>query len=135
MHELAVARSLVEAADREARHYGARAVHCVRCRVGILRQVDAGLLREAFNVARQGTLCETSRLLIETTELRAICRVCNVPFPLKNGRWHCPDCGAEGTDVSGGEELELTSIDVDSDDELTTPSGQTAADCKSGAVP
>jgi hydrogenase nickel incorporation protein HypA/HybF len=122
MHELAVARSLIEAADREARRYGAQAVLCVRCRIGVLRQVDAWLLQEAFNVAREGSLCESSRLIIEKTDLSAACRNCDVRFPLKDGRWNCPMCGGEGADVSGGEDLELTSIDVESDDELPSPS-------------
>ncbi|HKQ47939.1 MAG TPA: hydrogenase maturation nickel metallochaperone HypA [Phycisphaerae bacterium] len=132
MHELAVARSLVEAADREAERFGARAVLCVRCRLGVLRQVDSWLLQEAFNVARQGTLCESSRLLIEKTDLSAACGKCDVRFPIQDGRWDCPACGAEGTDVSGGDELELTSIDVESDDEFTQPSKPTAADCETG---
>lgn len=121
MHELAVARSLVDSADREARRHGARAVLCVRCRIGVLRQVDSWLLQEAFNVARQGTLCEASRLSIEKMDLNAACQKCDVRFRLQGGRWNCPVCGAEGVDVSGGEELELTSIDVEADDELTTP--------------
>ena len=121
MHELAVARSLVESADREARRFGARAVLCVRCRIGVMRQVDAWLLQEAFNVARQGTLCETSRLMIEKADLIAACRECDIRFPLKDGRWNCPVCGGEGADVSGGEDLELTSIDVETDDDWTMP--------------
>ena len=130
MHELAVARSLVESADREARRFGARAVLCVRCRIGVSRQVDVWLLQEAFNVARQETLCETSRLYIEKSDPSAACRKCDVRFPLQDGRWDCPVCGAEGADISGGEDLELTSIDVESDDETTTSgvSGQIAGD-------
>ena len=134
MHELAAARSLVEAADREARRHDARAVLRVRCRIGVLRQVDSWLLQEAFNVARQGSLCESSRLLIEKADLSAACQECDLRFPVQNGRWNCPVCGAEGADLCGGEDLELTSIDVELDQELTGSSGQDTTDDKAAVA-
>jgi hydrogenase nickel incorporation protein HypA/HybF len=133
MHELTVARCLVEAACREARRHHARSVRRLRCRIGALRQVDHWMLQEAFEVAALGTPCETGRLVIEKVDLTALCPTCNTRFPINTGGWQCPSCGSDGDDFTGGDELELTSIDVELDESMEiNDEGNTT--CKTGAL-
>lgn len=115
MHEFAIARALIDVADREARRMGSAGVHSLHCRIGALRQVDNTLLQDAFQSARLETLCECSRLVVEKVEMTALCPTCKVRFPLKDWHWNCPVCHEEGRDIEGGDELELISIDVISD--------------------
>ncbi len=133
MHELTVARCLVEAACREARRHHAPSVQRLRCRIGVLRQVDHWMLQEAFEVAALGTACEAGRLLIEKVELTALCPNCKVRFPINVGGWCCPSCGSEGDDFSGGDELELISIDVELDDGPTVKNDEASTPCNTGA--
>ncbi|MEK6643124.1 MAG: hydrogenase maturation nickel metallochaperone HypA [Planctomycetota bacterium] len=133
MHELTVARCLVEAACSEARRHHAQSVRRLRCRIGALRQVDHWMLQEAFEVAALGTPCETGRLLIEKVDLTARCPKCYVRFPINDGGWCCPSCGSDGDDFSGGDELELISIDVELDDESTVKNDEASTTCNTGA--
>ncbi|MBL8879530.1 MAG: hydrogenase maturation nickel metallochaperone HypA [Phycisphaerales bacterium] len=73
MHELAIAQSMIEMAERHARQAGAARVTRLRCRVGALCQVDDALLRDAFEIAREGTACEYAAVCIEHCPLTAIC--------------------------------------------------------------
>ena len=119
MHEFAIAQSLVEAASAEAQRAGARRVIALHCRIGVLRQVNDVLLREAFVIARAGTRCEASELRIDKTYMRANCQPCNHEFAIRDWDWTCPHCGAECGGLSGGDELELISIEAEVDDEYS----------------
>jgi len=78
MHEYSIIQSLVESVaaavgNREA------AVHRVDVAIGELAGVDCGLLATAFEVFRDGTICEHAALTID-----------RIP-----ARWECPRCGGE----------------------------------------
>ena len=113
MHELSIALALIDVAAAESRRAGATRVSRVRCRVGELRQIEDALLREAFDVAREGTCCGAAELIIEKAPLRAWCPRCRAAFAVQQWRWNCPECGVEGEPRAGGDELELLSIDVE----------------------
>ncbi len=113
MHEFSVAQSLVEAAVAEAARHGASRVLTMRCRVGVLRQVDDWLLGEAFAIAREGTICATCELTVEKAYMQALCLSCDARFPIHNWDWRCPTCGADGEAPTGGDELELLSLELE----------------------
>ena len=117
MHEFAIAHSLVEAATTEARRAGAHRVTCLRCRIGVMRQVEEALLSEAFALARAGGICEEAELDVEKVPMRAQCPKCDAEYAVRDWVWTCPSCGAEAVGISGGDELELVSIDVEVHDE------------------
>ena len=114
MHEFAIASSLVEAATAEARRAGASRVTRLTCRIGVLRQVEEHLLTEAFELARQGSLCESATLTVEKIHMRARCPQCSREYAVYNWEWNSPCCGAEATGVIGGDELDLVSIEAES---------------------
>jgi len=113
MHELALARALVELASARARAAGVQRVTRLHCRIGSLRQLEGGLLRAAFEAAREQTPCARADLLVEQCPLRAGCPSCGRVFAVEQWHWMCPDCGVEGESLDGGDELELVSIDVE----------------------
>jgi hydrogenase nickel incorporation protein HypA/HybF len=113
VHEFSIAQSLVDAAVTEARLHGASRVTKLSCRIGALRQVDDWLIREAFAIAREGTICATCELAVETTYMQAMCPACNVRFAVRNWEWRCPTCMANGEEPAGGDELELTSVELE----------------------
>ncbi|MCG8409066.1 MAG: hydrogenase maturation nickel metallochaperone HypA [Phycisphaerales bacterium] len=117
MHEFSVAQSLIEAATAEAAEAGAVRVTRLYCRIGVLRQVDEWLLKEAFEVARQETVCETADLSIEMVYLQLACPRCEQTFSMRDWDWQCPRCGTEGIQPTGGDELELTSLEAEVSDE------------------
>lgn len=113
MHELSVARSIIDVAARAAADAGARDVRVVRCRIGVLRGIDPRLLADAFEAARRAGPCAAARLEIERVPIRAVCRPCGAEFDVEAWNWRCPACGGDGELLDGGDELEVVSIDAD----------------------
>jgi hydrogenase nickel incorporation protein HypA/HybF len=116
VHELSVVQSLLDVALAEARRAGAARVTRLHCRIGELCQIDHRLLVEAFELLRPGTLCESAELHVEKTFLRAHCSRCGRDFDVRNWQWRCPGCGEEGSALGGGDELELTSIEAETEE-------------------
>lgn len=118
MHELTVAMALVDAAEAEARRVGATRISRIGCRIGLLRQVDADLLREAFAVARRGATANAT-LEVQTDGLRLRCRTCGVECQVDAFAAWCPRCRSEDVELRGGDALELTTLDLELEEALS----------------
>jgi len=113
MHELSIARSVVERAGEVAREHGAARVVAVRVRVGELSGVVAGALLFAFEAARAGTLAEAARLDVEEVPARARCTSCRAGFSLGSPpSLCCPACARPAADVVSGRELEIAAVEL-----------------------
>ena len=121
MHELAIVRSLLESAESEARERGAAAITGVCCRLGVLRQVDPQSLSEAFEIARAVTLAARAELNVRVVGMTLDCRHCGGRAELPTWGFECPGCGSTDVRLSGGDELELVSLDVEVPDENRCP--------------
>jgi hydrogenase nickel incorporation protein HypA/HybF len=114
MHELSIALSLIDVACEEAQRRRARAV-ALHVRVGPLSGVVAEALLSAFELAREGTPLEDSRLEIEQTPILMDCHVCRVERPVVSlHELRCAECGAPAAEIVGGRELELTALEITS---------------------
>ena len=113
MHEFSIAQALLDIASREAAGAGASRVTRLTCRIGVLRQVETTLLHEAFEITREGTCCRDAELEIQKTYMHVVCPRCDRRFSVRDWRWQCPACNVEGRNPTGGDELELVSIDVE----------------------
>ena len=121
MHELALARSLIEMIDAYAIENGAPRVKRVHVRLGVLSAMTRALY-VSFNAASRGTLCEGAMLDIEEVPLRVFCRFCDqVKQPSGRYNFRCPDCGHATPKVVTGREMQLVSITLDE---------SATADCK-----
>ena len=65
MHELSLCQGLMRQVDQVARENEATAVERILLRVGGLSGVESPLLKQAFQIARMGTLAEEAELEIE----------------------------------------------------------------------
>jgi hydrogenase nickel incorporation protein HypA/HybF len=127
VHELSIARAIV---DTAARHAGDRSVRTVRLRVGALRQVVPTAVPFYFEIAAKGTVCDGAEIELEPVAARLRCQSCGkewdpAPAPAEDvddlvptPRFRCPSCGSGGGEVIAGEELEVESIDVDGREEV-----------------
>ena len=113
MHELSIALSILEVAEDEARRHGAAKITRVRCRIGCLRQAHTSLLAEAFDLAKVGTMAAEAVLTIETVGTHLGCSACGRETDLDGWAFECPDCGSRAVQLSGGDQLELTSLDLE----------------------
>ena len=109
MHELALARAILETALDRA---GGRRVVSIEVSVGALRQVVPSSLAFNFEVLARGTGCEGAILEQRLQPARLRC-ACGAEWELAELSLLCPRCSGGRTQVIGGEELRVESIEVE----------------------
>ncbi len=110
MHEYSIVQSLVDSValavgNREA------AVQRVDVAIGELAGVDCTLLTTAFEVFREGTLCEHATLTIDRIAARWDCSRCGGPVA-SGGFLRCPLCNAPAR-LAAGDEIVLQRIELE----------------------
>ncbi len=118
MHELSIAQSILDAVATEtARRPGSRALK-VGVRIGPLSGVDPDSLSFCFDALVKGSELEPLVLDIDRRERVQRCSRCSATFAVKAYELTCPQCGEFQTDCVGGDELELSYVELE-DKELT----------------
>jgi hydrogenase nickel incorporation protein HypA/HybF len=115
MHELAIAESLAEIAER---HAAGRRVTRIEVHVGHLRQVVPAALEFAFELVAQGTALDGAELALVEVPVAGWCRSCGAEsrpdgFPLT-----CRACGGWDFAVTAGNELRVESLDLETKEEI-----------------
>jgi hydrogenase nickel incorporation protein HypA/HybF len=109
MHEASLMQSALDLAIDAARRAGAERISRIGLCIGAASGVVPEALALAFEVLRQGTPAAGAELSIETRPARYRCPTCSTEF-LEWGE--CPRCGELGTELIGGTELELSTVEV-----------------------
>lgn len=113
VHEMALARSVVDIVEETAVREQAARVRTVRVLVGALAHVDPGALAFGFEAASAGSRAEGAKLVIERGPGKAYCVPCGAPFGLAAREDECPRCGAHQWLMLEGEELRVIDLEVD----------------------
>lgn len=116
MHELSVARALLRQVERLAGEHRASRVRGVTVRIGPLSGVEPALLARAFPQVVVGGLAAGAGLRIETVPVRVRCEDCGVEAEASPNRLICPACGSQRTRLTGGDEMLLVSLDMETND-------------------
>jgi hydrogenase nickel incorporation protein HypA/HybF len=111
LHELGIASEILDVALSEAQRHGAAKVSEVRLRVGVLRAVEPEHLRFLFGHLARGTPADGAVVAVEEVPVRVKCAACGVSEAY-SAVWLCPRCQAADVEVTGGEALEIVSIDI-----------------------
>jgi hydrogenase nickel incorporation protein HypA/HybF len=109
MHELTIARSIVEHVAEAAR---GRRVHRITVEIGKLSGVVPDGIVLHFPELARGTSLERARLDIREIGGRAYCEACESEFPIPDLSAICP-CGSVRFRPVAGEELTLKSIELE----------------------
>ena len=115
MHELSIAASIVELAERHAR---GRRVRRVELKVGRLRQVVPDSLAFAFELLTRDTPLAGARLEIEQVPASARCESCEAETVLVRFPWRCSRCGGDELELRSGEELLVESLELEEEAQL-----------------
>ena len=110
MHELAIAESVVQIANR---HAGERQVTKVYLKVGHLRQVVPSALAFSFEFVAQGTPVEGAELEIEEIPVAGKCRACGAESRPESFPLQCPACRSFELQILEGEELYVESLEME----------------------
>jgi len=114
MHELSIAASVVDAVtDSLAKYPGAKVLE-VRLRVGELAAVVEDSLQFCWGIATEGTGLAGSRLAVTAVPVTVHCAACGAEGKLKSlQEFRCPHCGEPASDLRGGRELEIESVEIE----------------------
>ena len=112
MHELAIAQSLLEIVEQEARPYGGARVTRILLRIGKLSTVVPAALRFAFEAITRGGIAEGAVLEIEEVPLRIRCHQCEEVCTVDDPFMVCPRCGGSDVEMVSGRELEIRSMEI-----------------------
>ncbi|OFV86113.1 MAG: hypothetical protein A2620_06220 [Acidobacteria bacterium RIFCSPHIGHO2_01_FULL_67_28] len=113
MHELSLAQTLLETVEAEARRRPGAHVVTVGVRVGELSGVDPEALSFSFEALVADTALAPLALAIERCPRRHRCPRCDFTFAATDSDFACPRCGSTPTRCVGGDELELTFLEVE----------------------
>ena len=105
MHEYSIVQSLVDSVAAAVPENAV--VHRIHVAIGNLAGVDCGLLATAYEVFRDGTLCEHASLAIERIPARWLCPQCG-----EDGSLRCTRCNTPAR-LAAGDEIVLQRIELE----------------------
>jgi hydrogenase nickel incorporation protein HypA/HybF len=112
MHEMALAESVVEIVERQARAAGAGRITVVRLEIGALSHVMPEALRFSFVAVSKGSLAEGARLEIERVPGKAWCHDCRREIEIAALGEACPHCGGYKLQVTGGQDMRVKEMEA-----------------------
>jgi hydrogenase nickel incorporation protein HypA/HybF len=115
MHELSIIASLFETLEAQAREHGAVRITRVHLRVGPLSGAVPDLLRDAFDMFKNGTIAEGAPLEIIESPVRVKCRACGAETEPKDFVLKCSECGSADAALCSGTDLYLDKIELETD--------------------
>ena len=117
MHELSLAENIIDIVRRSVPADELEEVRIVRLKVGALSGVVADSLDFCFTAISAETPLAKARLAIEQIPFAVLCNSCQKTFVNDIGYVVCPDCGGVETTVVSGRELQVTEIELDTEEE------------------
>lgn len=113
MHELAVAKHLLEIALRHAQAANARQITTLYLAIGQLSSVFDESVAFYWDLIAKDTLAEGARLDFRRIPGRLRCTACDQQYSLSHNELSCPACGGASIKILSGEEFFLEAIDVE----------------------
>jgi hydrogenase nickel incorporation protein HypA/HybF len=112
VHEYSLVQSLVRRVEEEAQRRGALAIHKLMVRIGDLSGVEPSFLKTAYDMLREGTICEKAELVITRVQTSWVCPQCNAPIP-RDSALVCPRCDVPAQLEEGSDALTLDGIEME----------------------
>ena len=113
MHELSLARGVVDMIEAEAVRQNFSSVRKIVLEIGALSCVDEHALRFGMDASAKGTLAADAAVDIVTAPGKARCFECDNDVVIENREDGCPVCGSHKLLVTGGEDMTLKALEVD----------------------
>lgn len=112
MHELAIAQSIIELAEQQARAHQAIAIGELELEIGRLAGVELQTLEFALESAVKGSMLEHAIIVRHYIDGEGQCAECESVFPMSTLFSSCPACGSYFVKITKGRELRVKSIVV-----------------------
>ena len=113
MHELSIALRILELAADEAARRGDVRVWAIHLKLGPLSGVVKDALLYAYELAREASPLEETRLVIEEVPVVAYCPACEAERAVVSPQQICcGECGTPTPRIVSGRELEITALEI-----------------------
>jgi hydrogenase nickel incorporation protein HypA/HybF len=112
MHELTVAKSIVDIAEREVERHGASKVAAINLEIGMLAGIEFEAFDFAWPEATRGTVLDKVTCNIKKIEGRSRCTACGAEFDMKEYFDLCPECHSFENELVNGHELRIKSLEL-----------------------
>ncbi|MBT0959779.1 hydrogenase maturation nickel metallochaperone HypA [Denitromonas iodatirespirans] len=113
MHEMSLAEGIRGIVEEAASVQGFTKVNAVVLEVGALSSVEVEALRFCFEVVMKGTVAEGARMEVEPVAGTGWCMPCGRSVPIGQLYDPCPHCGSYQVQATGGTEMRVKALDVD----------------------
>lgn len=115
MHEMALARDVLNTVVGAAQNSGAREVRTVHMTIGSGRDIVNDLFEGLFQHLARGTVAEKAELAVTRVPIRVRCKRCGevYPFNVYDAKtWDCPACSQKDYALYSGMEFRIDRIEV-----------------------
>ncbi|WP_085537690.1 hydrogenase maturation nickel metallochaperone HypA [Massilibacteroides vaginae] len=112
MHELAIAQSIVQLAEQNARENQAQEIEELELEIGSLAGVEIASLEFALQCAVKDTMLNNARIIRHDIRAEGRCGDCETRFFVDTLFSPCPRCGSYAVNILHGKELRIKSIIV-----------------------
>lgn len=110
MHELSVARNIIEIIEQNVPDGELSFVREVRLKIGDFSGIVSDSLKFSYEIITSDTELQNSELKIEPIPFRLKCNGCGSVTTNTYGLRECADCLTTDTEVLSGEELNIAEI-------------------------
>lgn len=113
MHEYSIVQSLIESCEEHAKVNSASKVTKVVVKIGVMSGVEPHLLREAFELFKEETICHGCEFVMNIQKVKIECGSCALTSELEKNEYCCPAC--EGVDIKiiDGEDMFLMQLELE----------------------
>ncbi len=117
MHEVSIARSILDIVNDAAEKEGAARVSELVVDVGRLSGVVYDSLNFAMDLIRKDSILESARIVLNDIPGKARCMDCSDEFEVEVVYEECPRCRDFNISIIQGRELKVRSISVEDDND------------------
>lgn len=112
MHELSIARSIIDLVEEQVARHASPGVEELELEIGYLSGVEVQTLRFALDSAVKGTRLDNARIVWRYIDGEGQCSDCENTFKMDTLLTPCPFCGSYLVKITKGKELRIKSIVV-----------------------
>ncbi len=113
MHEMSLCEGVLRVIEEQARIQNFTIVRRVQLEVGELSTVEPEAMELCFEAVVHGSVADGATLELIRTPGKGQCRKCGTESLMKHRFDPCPECGAFGLEVTGGDAMRVLELEVD----------------------
>ncbi|MCW8896156.1 hydrogenase maturation nickel metallochaperone HypA [Sulfurimonas sp.] len=113
MHEYSIVQSLLDSCEENAVKNSATKVTKVVIKIGVMSGVEPELLKTAFDVFKEKTICEDAEFIINIQNVVIRCNKCLNEEVLDSIEYYCPKCKSTDLNILDGEDMYLMQLELE----------------------